>query len=69
MAEALGLVLFNIKGRYTSDLIDVEKFHNEDNARLKKALLMAFDPFTNEAIKAVLENQTTMDLTDLEQLR
>ncbi len=50
MREAIGLVLYDILGRNTGKTYDVEKFRDEDNARLEKALLMAFDPFTNEKI-------------------
>ena len=53
MREAVGLVLFDIKSRYTEEAYDVEAFRNEDNRKLEEALLMAFDPFTNEEIKRI----------------
>ena len=31
----------------------VEAFRDEDNRKLEEALLMAFDPFTNEVIKSI----------------
>ena len=34
LSEAVGLVLFDIKERYTGETIDVTTFRNEDNARL-----------------------------------
>lgn len=57
LREAIALVLFDIKSRYTKEAYDVANFRNEDNERLEKALLMAFDPFTNEEIKEVIEDQ------------
>lgn len=53
MREAIGLVLFDIKGRYTGEAYDVDSFRDEDNRKLEEALLMAFDPFTNERIKDI----------------
>ena len=54
LREAIALVLFDIKMRYSGENIDTEKFRNEDNERLEKALLMAFDPFTNKNIMDTL---------------
>lgn len=54
LRDAIALVLFDIKERCTGEKADTEKFRNEDNERLEKALLMAFDPYTNAEIKAVL---------------
>lgn len=51
MREAVGLVLFDIKSRYTGEAYDLDSFRDEDNRKLEEALLMAFDPFTNEEIK------------------
>ena len=53
LREAVALVLFDIKSRYTEEVYDVEAFRNEDNRKLEEALLMAFDPFTNEQIKRI----------------
>lgn len=49
-------------------IINTDLYRNEDNERLEHALLMAFDPFTNEEVKSVIVNQTTMNLTDMVQL-
>ena len=57
LREAIGLVLFDIKSRYTEETYDVEAFRNKDNRKLEEALLMAFDPFTNEEIKGILGMQ------------
>lgn len=65
LREAIALVLFDIKEKYIGEQHDAGKFRNEDNARLEKALLMAFDPFTNEEVAALLNQQTQTDkLTD-----
>ena len=54
LIEAIGLVLFDIKERCTGKIIDASKFRNEDNGRLERALLMAFDPYTNDEIMKIL---------------
>lgn len=67
LREAIALALFDIKSRYTNEVILVDRFRDENNEKLEKALLMAFDPFTNEDIRAVVTGE--MDLEDLESLR
>lgn len=54
LREAIGLVLFDIKSRVGGKEADTSRFRDADNERLEKALLMSFDPFTNEEIKEVL---------------
>lgn len=54
LREAVGLVLFDIKSRVGGEEADTGRFRDADNERLEKALLMAFDPFTNEEIREVL---------------
>lgn len=56
MAEALALALFDIKGRIAGEEIDVSAFRNEDNERLEHAILMAFDPFTNDDIMEIVKS-------------
>jgi len=64
LREAIALVLFDIKERYTGELIDTEKFRNDDNEKLEKALLMAFDPYTNKEVMELLKQQNeTNELT------
>lgn len=64
LREAIGLALFDIKEKYTGEKYDTSNFRNEDNERLEKALLMAFDPYTNEQISELLKQQLqTEDLT------
>lgn len=68
LREAIALVLFDVKDRYTGQITNTDSFRDDDNTRLEKALLMAFDPFTNEEIKEVIASQTTIDLSDHDQL-
>lgn len=64
LREAIALVLFDVKERCTGQIINTDPFRDDDNNRLEKALLMAFDPFTNEEIKEVIGSQTTIDLSE-----
>ena len=68
LREAIALVLFDIKARYTNEVISVDRFRDENNEKLEKALLMAFDPFTNEEIHAVMTEEMGVDLEDLDSL-
>lgn len=68
MREAIALVLFDIKSRYTGEFFDTEKFRNKDNALLENALLMAFDPYTNNEIMELLVSQM-QNGPDVEQLQ
>ena len=61
--EVIALVLFDIKNCYTGEKYDLKSFRNKDNEKLEKALLMAFDPFTNEEIQKVIGKE--MDLREL----
>ena len=61
LKEAIALVLFDIKENYTGEKYDTSDFRNEDNERLEKALLMAFDPLTNDDIIKVLKNELSVD--------
>ncbi len=69
LREAIALVLFDIKERYTGEAADTEKFRNEDNEKLEKALLMAFDPYTNEEVMEVLKQQAKTDKFTQEMLK
>lgn len=69
LLEAIALVLFDIKSRYTGETYDVDAFRNEDNARLEHAILMAFDPFTNEELHSLVAAGPAIDLTDKKTLR
>ena len=61
LREAIALVLFYIKEKCTGEKSDTGKFRNEDNEKLEKALLMAFDPYTNEEVMELLKQQTQAD--------
>ena len=64
LREAIALVLFDIKRKCTGEMIDTEKFRNEDNEKLEKALLMAFDPYTNEEVmELIIQQNKTSELT------
>lgn len=64
LREAIALVLFDIKERYTGEKQDTDNFRNEDNERLEKAMLMAFDPCVNDDIQELLKQQLqTEELT------
>ena len=64
LREAIALVLFDIKERYTGEKADTGKFRNEDNEKLEKALLMAFDPYTNaEVMELLKQHEKTEELS------
>lgn len=64
LREAVALALFDIKGKCSGEVIDTERFRNEDNEKLEKALLMAFDPYTNVEIMELFKRQNkTEELT------
>jgi len=69
LREAIALALFDVKARYTGEEILVERFRDENNAKLENALLMAFDPFTNEEVYEVVTGGMGIDLEDLDALR
>lgn len=50
MREAILLTLHTINGYLEKEQPDIGKFETDDNIRLKHALLMAFDPYTNDEI-------------------
>lgn len=68
LKEATALVLFDIKERCTGEKYDLSSFRNEDNQRLEQALLMAFDPFTNEEVMASLKSTASIDLENTDDL-
>ena len=64
LKEAIALALFDIKSRCTNESFELDAFRNEENERLEQAVLMAFDPFTNEEIRTFINDETDIDLTD-----
>lgn len=69
LREAIALVLFDVKEKCTGEKADTEKFRNEDNEKLEKALLMAFDPYTNEEVMKLLKQQAQTDELTREMLK
>jgi len=69
LKEAIALVLFDIKEKYTGEPIDTEKFRNEDNEKLEKALLMAFDPYTNVEIMQIFKQENKTDVLTTNMLK
>ena len=69
LREAIALVLFDIKERCTGEKADTEKFRNEDNEKLEKALLMAFDPYTNVEVMELLKQQENTEKLSQEMLK
>ncbi|MBD5463114.1 MAG: hypothetical protein HDR24_08670 [Lachnospiraceae bacterium] len=61
LREAIALVLFDIKEKCTGEVIDTGKFRNEDNEKLEKALLAAFDPYTNVEVMDFFKQQNKTD--------
>lgn len=53
--EAILLALHAIKNRTDEGDADIRKYETVENRRLKEALLAAFDPESNEEIKAVVK--------------
>ena len=69
LREAIALALFDIKGKCSGETADTGKFRNEDNEKLEKALLMAFDPYTNMEVMELLKQQTQTGEITLEMLK
>ena len=66
--EAIFITLHQIDSYLTGEKADTGSFENEDNIRLKDALMYVFDPFSNEEVKAILTEKSELDLEDREQL-
>lgn len=69
LREAIALVLFDVKEKYSGEKFDISNFRNAENERLEKALLMAFDPYTNDEIMKILNQQFQTDELLPEQLK
>ena len=57
LMEAINLALHTISGRIEGNIPDLSAFENSENILYRDALLMAFDPFTNEEIAPLLEKR------------
>lgn len=69
LREAIALALFDIKEKYTGEKVDIKKFRNDDNEKLEKALLMAFDPYTNVEVMEHLKQIVKTDVFTQEMLK
>ena len=69
LREAIALALFDVKGNCSGEKYDTDSFRNKENERLEKALLMAFDPYTNDEIMELLKEQFQMDMLSQEQVK
>lgn len=69
LREAIALVLFDIKENYGEEKYDTSNFRNTENERLEKALLMVFDPYTNNEIMKLLKEQFQVDVLSLEHMK
>jgi len=65
LGEAILLVLYAIKNNTDAEKADTGKFETTANVRLRDALLAAFDPFSNEEIREVVD----IDIEDKEKLK
>ena len=68
LREAIFITLHQIDSYLTGEKADTGSFENEDNIRLKDALMYVFDPFSNEEVKAILTEKSELDLEDRKQL-
>ena len=64
LREAIFLALHRVDGYLLNAQKDCRRFENENNLRLRDALLMSFDPFFNEEISDVLSSEVKIDLGD-----
>lgn len=69
LREAIALVLFDIKEKCTGEEADTGKFRNKDNEKLEKALLIAFDPYTNAEVMEILKQKTKTEELSQEMLK
>jgi hypothetical protein len=65
--EAIKICFFIIDGYINNCEYDLSKYKTPENEPLVKAILMAFDPFTNEAIREALDCE--LDRHSLDDLR
>lgn len=61
--------VFDIKESYMEEKADTGKSRNEANEKLEKALLMAFDPYTNAEVMELLKQQENIEDLSREMLK
>ncbi len=64
LLEAVPLSLYAVESRLNGQEYDVSAFENPENLKLKHAILMAFDPFTNAELRKEAEKEYGWNLTD-----
>ena len=64
LLEAIPLALHTVEGYLTGKQADVSAFESEDNRRLRDALLMACDPFTNPELREALPEEMRLTLSN-----
>lgn len=69
LMEAIPLVLFQLKSNMTGEAYELDRYQSEDNGRLVHAILMAFDPLTNEDIAEAFRTNGIVVLEDQEMLK
>lgn len=69
LMEAVPLVLFQLKSNMTGEEYELDRYRSEDNGRLVHAILMAFDPLTNEEIAEAFRANGIVVLEDQEMLK
>ena len=62
--EAVPLALYAVESRLTGQEYDLSAFENPENLKLKHAILMAFDPFTNAELRKEAEEEYGWNLGD-----
>ena len=67
--ELMQVLALLVKGNCSGEKYDTGNFRNEENERLEKALLMAFDPYTNEEIMELLKEQFQVDMLSQGQVK
>ncbi len=65
MMEAINLALHTVAGRIEGKIPDLSAFENPENILFRDALLMAFDPYTNEEIKERLSEKGMARFSDM----
>lgn len=68
LKEAIYLAFHKVNGYITGVQQDTGQFEDEENTRLLDAILMSFDPFTNDEIRGILTSQRIVDIESTEEL-
>ena len=66
LREAAYLALHRVEGYLSGTQADVNDFESEENIRLRDAMLMVFDPYTNKDVEAALFSEEALSRDDKE---